>query len=134
MKKDRVILNDDWCRELTSGTLYFHVGFREPGVNLPEITSLVYLGEEMSDGTDENPSHGMFIFQKADSYQEIGDWSTLPEIRQREISLDVLLAFDVGKTIGICDLEGLIHRLRRLQKLNAKGLGWERALPEDGHE
>ena len=70
-------------------------------MNLPEITSLVQLGKEMSDGADEEPSHGMFIFQKADSYQEIGDWSTLPEIRQREISLDVLLAFDVGKTIGI---------------------------------
>ena len=131
MNKERVVLNDGWCRELVPGGLYFHVGYREPGVNLPEIWSLVYLGEDPTDGGDGEPPHALHVFQRADSYQEIGDWSELSKERREETSQDTLLAFDARNGGGILDLEGLIGQLQRLQKLISKGLGWECVLPEE---
>jgi hypothetical protein len=115
MKKDRVVLGDEGCRELTPGGLYFNMGYQQPGVNLPEITTLVYLGEEMSDGSDGEDPQAMYIFQRADSYQAIGDWSQLPEEPARETSLDALVGFPVASSTGVCDLAGLIGRLQRLR-------------------
>lgn len=131
MNKDRVILNDPQCRELVPGGLYFDVGYRGSGVNLPEITSLVYLGVEMTDASDEEPSHPLHIFKKVDSYQEIGGWSELPDERQRAASHQALQGYDTRSVIGVYDLEGLIGCLQRLQKLISLGRGWVGVLPDD---
>jgi hypothetical protein len=130
MKKDRVVLDDEDCRELTPGGLYFNMGYPQPGVNLPQITTLVYLGEEISDGSDGEEAHALYVFQRADSYQALGDGAQLPEGHARETSLEALVGFPVGTSIGVCDLAGLIGRLQRLQQLMDTGLSWENALPE----
>ncbi len=103
MKKDRVLLGDEDCRELTPGGLYFNSGYPQPGVNLPHITTLVYLGEDISEGSDGEAPHALYVFQRADSYHALGDWSELPEERARETSLEALVGFPVGTAIGVCD-------------------------------
>jgi hypothetical protein len=130
MKKDRVVLDDEDCRELTPGGLYFNMGYPQPGVNLPQITTLVYLGEDISDGSDGEEPHALYVFQRADSYQALGHRSELPEEQARETSLETLVGFPVGTSIGVCDLTGLIGRLQRLQLRITAGLSWESALPE----
>jgi hypothetical protein len=130
MKRDRVILGDEDCGELTPGGLYFNMGYPQPGVNLPQITTLVYLGEEISDGSDGEEPHPLYVFQRADSYQALGDWFELPAGQARETSLDALVGFPAGLAIGVCDLAGLIHRLQRLQQRMNAGLSWEQALPQ----
>ena len=36
-------LNADWCNELTpGGTPYFTVSYAKPGVNLPQVETLIY--------------------------------------------------------------------------------------------
>jgi hypothetical protein len=93
MKKDRVKLNDEECRELTPGALYFNMGYPQPGINLPHITTLVYLGKEISDGCDGEAPHALYVFQRADSYHALGDWSELPEERVRGTSFETLVGF-----------------------------------------
>jgi hypothetical protein len=116
MKKDRVVLDDEDCRELTPGGLYFNMGYPQPGVNLPQITTLVYLGEEISDGEE---AHALYVFQRTDSYQALGDWSELPEEQPCATSFEALLGFPVGTAIGVCDLAGLIRVLPAMRRCGA---------------
>lgn len=130
MDKKRVSLNDERCKELVPGGLYFFMGYREAGVNLPEITTLVYLGEETTDDEDGEAPHSLYVFQTADSYQDLGDWSELPEERKKETSADVLVAFDTNGVSGFSDLEGLIAELQQLQKRLSQSLSWDDGLSE----
>src|SRR5688572_8408619 len=70
-------ISADWCSELApGGTPYFTVAYPEPGVNTPEVDTLIYLGSTgISDDEGGQPRIG-FLFQEAHSYLEDGDWST----------------------------------------------------------
>jgi hypothetical protein len=129
VEKKRVSLNDERCKELVPGGCYFFMGYREAGVNLPEITTIVYLGEETTDDEDGEAPHSLYVFQTADSYQELGDWSELPEDQKKETSSDVLVAFDTNGVSGFSDLAGLIAELQQLQQRSAQGLNWDDRLP-----
>jgi hypothetical protein len=76
--KKRVLLNEERCKELVPGGLYFFMGYRESGVNLPEISTLIYLGEDTTEDEEGEAPHSLYVFQTADSYQDLGDWSDLP--------------------------------------------------------
>lgn len=130
MDKKRVLLNEERCKELVPGGLYFFMGYRESGVNLPEISTLVYLGEDTTEDEEGEAPHSLYVFQTADSYQDLGDWSDLPEEQKKETSADVLVAFDTNGVSGFVDLEGLIGELRQLQKNLSQGLSWDDPLPE----
>jgi hypothetical protein len=124
-------LNADWCKELSAGnTPYFTVSYPEPGMNFPQIETLIYLGAtEMSDEDGGPPCIG-FMFQDARSYIEDGDWSTLPEARQGEIAAEfAVMSFSEDSVGSVADIDGLVVLLSGLRERMRRGLGWDMSLP-----
>ena len=126
-------ISADWCSELKpGGTPYFTVAYPEPGVNIPEIETLIYLGStEVSDDGGGQRRIG-FLFQEAHSYLEDGDWSTLSEARRDEMTADgTVMSYD-EQTVGhVADIDGLLVLLNDLREHMRRGLGWDRYLPTE---
>lgn len=125
-------LNADWCSELIpGGPPYFTVSYQEPGVNLPEIETLIYLGSTQI-SEEGGPRRTSFLFQNAQSYQEHGDWSTLPEARRGEMPAEHAVMLYDEETVGhVADIDGLLVLLNGLRERMRRGLGWERFLPKE---
>lgn len=128
MEIDRTtqVLNAEWCRELVHGTGYFCVWYYEPGVNLPKIQTLVYLGL----GTNEDGAPAYF-FQEADSFCAVGDWSRLDDAGRAMVSAQSIAAFDAGAVVSVADIDGLMVLLGGLAKRMKLGLGWDHVLPAE---
>jgi hypothetical protein len=124
-------LDADWCSELTpGGPPYFTVSYPEPGVNRPQIETLIYLGSTQISGGDGQRI--AFLFQNAQSYSEDGDWSGLPEARRDEMAAEYAVMFYDEETVGhVADIDGLLVLLSGLRERMRRGLGWERFLPEE---
>lgn len=130
LDKSHRVINGDWCKELAPGGPYFTVSYREGGVNLPEIETLVYLGStRLDDESGQSKAH--FMFQLASSYQEHGDWSELPESQREDLASDAEVMFYDEDSVGsIADIDGLLVLLNGLRERMRRGLGWDHTLPE----
>jgi hypothetical protein len=129
MELDRAsrILNAEWCRELVHGTAYYCVWYYEPGVNIPEIQTLVYLGM----GNNEDGAQAYF-FQRADSFCAVGDWSRLDAADRALVSAQSIAVFDAASVGCVADINGLAALVDRLAKRVKMGVGWDRILPDEG--
>jgi hypothetical protein len=117
----------DWRSELAPGGPYFTVSYHEGGVNLPEIETLVYLGSAQMEGQ----ARIGLLFQTAQSYQQDGDWSELPEERRTNLAADGAVMFYDENSVGlIADIDGLLMLLGGLRERIRRGLGWDHVLPE----
>ena len=124
--RDKVRLDEEWCRELIPGAAYFTVHYFEPGVNIPQIETFVYLGQGRFEGSDEIA----YIFQGAESYCEFGDVTTM-EQSVRPPLLDHLLSFSKESIGDVADIDGVLVLLQGLAKRIKLGMGWDRILPDD---
>lgn len=120
------VLDADWCRELVPGTAYFCVWYFEPGVNIPEIQTLIYLGL----GTNEDGNTAYF-FHEADSFCAVGDWSRLDDAERALVSAQSIAAFEAGAVGSVADIDGLVSLLGGLAKRMKLGLSWDRVLPDE---
>jgi hypothetical protein len=121
----------DWCGELVSGSPYFTVSYLASGVNLPKLDTLVYLGFAETADDDGHSTTG-FLFQDAESFQQDGDWSELAEEQSTELAADgVVMFYDQDSVGSIADINGLLVLLSSLRERILRGLGWDRALPEE---
>jgi hypothetical protein len=126
-------INADWCSELTpGGTPYFTVAYPEPGVNIPEVETLIYLGStEVSDDEGGQPCIG-FLFQEAHSYLEDGEWSTLPDAKRDEMTTaGTVMIYNEGSVGHVADIDGLLVLLNDLREHMRRGLGWDRYIPDE---
>jgi hypothetical protein len=128
LDKSHRVISGDWCNELVPGAPYFTVSYREGGVNLPEIETLVYLGStRFGDQAGQQNMH--FMFQLAGSYQEDGDWAGLPEERRTELGASArVMLYDENSVGCIADIDGLLVLLTGLRERMRRGLGWDHAL------
>jgi hypothetical protein len=131
MDRTRRMIDREWCRELVTDTGYFMVLYRQPGVNLPEIQTFVYLGASTFDDDSPAPGRTAFLFQDAGSFQEDGDWRDLSADARKVIAPDKILRFDEESITGVADIDGLLVLLQGLRRRMVLGLGWDRILPEE---
>jgi hypothetical protein len=126
LDRAKVILNADWCRELVPGTAYYMVHYFEPGVNIPEIETYVYLGQSKFEGEDAIA----YVFQRASSYCEIGDYGNLA-VGTRPPSINHLLSCSKDSIGGIADIDGLMVLIQGLARRMKLGIGWDRVIPDE---
>src|ERR1700722_5151158 len=128
----RVINRGGYCREFAPGGLYFNITYREEGVNLPEIDTLVYLGMTQVEFEKGQPQT-RFMFQHSWSYQQDGSWVDLPQEKRKELQADGSVFFSPEEMLPlIADIDGLLARLSNLRDKMRSGLGGEGVLPPGG--
>ena len=94
-------------RTFVIGGLYFSLFYHDEHLRLPEIETLIYLGENVG-SSDGEPIHS---FQTAASFQRNGLWTHL-SLEQRDAI--ALRLFGNDALDPICDLDGLIVQLNEL--------------------
>ena|SRR5579859_4806257 len=130
LDRSRRVVTGGRCKELAPGGPYFEVTYRQEGVNLPDIETLVYLG--MTQVQIDGKLQTRFMFQYAWSYQEDGPWPDLSKDQRRELAADGSVFFCPEEMLSlIADVDGLIRSMSNLREHIRAGLGWERVLPPE---
>jgi hypothetical protein len=99
-------------RKFVEGSVYFTLFFHDQSLRLPEIETLVYVGENLSAG--DGAAVAQQYFQSAASYQRNGLWTRLSREQQDALDDDPLRVFGDDSLDPICDIVGLIDQLNEL--------------------
>jgi hypothetical protein len=117
------------CKELAPGGPYFTVSYQQSGSTLPKVETLVYLGKTQIEFEKGKPET-RFMFQDAWSYQEDGNWSELPQERQRELEAYAPVYPEEMLPL-IADIDGLLVVLNGFSERLRRGWGVGRVLPQE---
>ena len=87
------------------GRLYFTVFFHDEQLRLPEIETLVYLGQRPSRDGD------CHWFQTAKSFSDDGFWNLLSPVELERLPADAVRLFPLDAIDPICDFKNLVAEL-----------------------
>ncbi|RJP20811.1 MAG: hypothetical protein C4520_10680 [Candidatus Abyssobacteria bacterium SURF_5] len=94
--------------KLVPGKCYFHFAFCHPKLDIPRITTLIYVGKNLF---PQEASEDEWYFQDPESYLEHGSFINFKKKIEHE---RLLLTKD--SLVAIYDLKGLIDQLKELKE------------------
>jgi hypothetical protein len=98
--------------ELKVGDVYFSVFFHDENLLIPDISTVIYLGENL---IDDSGGEDIFFFQGAEKYVELGIWQPKFDLNKYDV---VVMEEDILESVF--DYLGLQQQLEYIKKGGAR--------------